>query len=154
MILSRLSKTALCIVALIVFSFVSNAQNILKGNVFDSETREALAGAFVYVYNGNKVVKYTICGENGDFIIDFGQNVTVDKLVVNFIGYKSTSVIVKDHFDELKIMMKPQKAELKNAIVTASALEIRSDTLSYYASAFSDGSELSVGDLISCQAWR
>ncbi|MDD5950482.1 MAG: carboxypeptidase-like regulatory domain-containing protein [Bacteroidales bacterium] len=149
MILSRFSKTALCIVALIVFSFISNAQNILKGNVFDSETREALAGAFVYVYNGNTVVKYTICGENGDFKIDFGQNVTVDKLVVNFIGYKSTSVIVKDLSDELKIMMKPQKAELKNAIVTASALEIRSDTLSYYASAFSDGSELSVGDLIS-----
>lgn len=148
MILIRL-RYALCIVALFVSAFVINAQSVLRGSVFDADTRDPLAGAFVYVYNGNTVVKYTICGENGDFKIDFGQNVTVDKLVVNFIGYKSTSVIVKDLSDELKIMMKPQKAELKNAIVTASALEIRSDTLSYYASAFSDGSELSVGDLIS-----
>lgn len=147
MILIRL-RYALCIVALFVSAFVINAQSVLRGSVFDADTRDPLAGAFVYVYNGNKVVKYGICDGNGDFRIEIGQNASADKLVVNFIGFKSASVPLDGRSDELKIMMKPQKAELKNAIVTASSLEIRSDTLSYYAASFSDGSEKTIGDLI------
>ena len=106
MILIRL-RYALCIVALFVSAFVINAQSVLRGSVFDADTRDPLAGAFVYVYNGNKVVKYGICDGNGDFRIEIGQNASADKLVVNFIGFKSASVPLDGRSDELKIMMKP-----------------------------------------------
>lgn len=129
-------------------SSVCQAQNVLRGTVSELDTKEVLPGAFVYVYDGQHILKYAVCGDDGSFSVAIDSLARPDHIVVSFIGFKSASVPVRDTGKPLNVQLQPQKMELNGAVTTASALEIHSDTLSYIASAFADGSERSVGDLI------
>ena len=147
--LSRFMKIVLLTVTAILHVNNCYSQIVIKGIVFEAETRDPLPGAFIYAFHDNKIIKHSICDETGTFTIESDQDNQIDKITVSFVGFKSATITVPGNTGTLEVIMVPQKAQLKNAIVTASVMESHSDTLSYYASAFSDGTERNIGDLIS-----
>ncbi len=105
----------LCFYALISNTF---AQSQIKGIVTDSQTKEPLIGASVFLNNTTIGVA---TDKDGKFTLKNVQIGTVD-LVVSFIGYQNAQqrVELKENQDfELKIILQPLAQELQGVEISA-----------------------------------
>jgi hypothetical protein len=73
---------------LVSFAGYTRSQ-ILRGNVYDAETKEAIVSATVYL-NGTSYGAMT--DGNGEFVLNVGKIINTE-LIVSLIGYKNTTVL-------------------------------------------------------------
>lgn len=102
--------TALLLVCLLANTV--NAQELIKGKVIDSETKEPLAGAHVIITG---TTQGTITGHNGNF--EFESTITADSISVSFVGYHSKTIAWEN---ETIITLQSAATELDQVVVTAS----------------------------------
>lgn len=75
------------ILLIIVYSFVSFGQVLVKGKILDKETLQPVIGANVYVQNKNEIG--TISSNNGDFELKIPSLFLNDNLVISCINYET-----------------------------------------------------------------
>lgn len=116
---------------IILFAICINTQNLIastlqsgqrdtlsyvqyKGSVLDSKTKKALVFATLSL-DGTNIS--TIANSEGEFSIKIPKTVTAVQLTVNYLGYKSTAVNIRD--------LKPEKNQILVDPFTITLSEIR-----------------------------
>ena len=86
----------------------------LRGQVFDSKTREPLPGAEVYL---SKKECGTVTDRDGLFDFTCSSEDSVNILVVSFLGYKKYFVKLRDFTNGAKIYLEPQSLDFGDEII-------------------------------------
>lgn len=146
---AQCSKRIVATIAALVVSFTSiRAQQTIEGVVRDSGSREPVAGAFVLGLSDSTQKAFCYSDEDGLFVLVVPKGAVIDELKVTMLGYSATSVRTLGRTSGFLIELKEDRREIKASKVVASAAEEARDTLRYYANAFKDGTEKSVGDIL------
>lgn len=108
-------KFIFAIFILLLSTLRMQAQNVLKGNVKDAETKEKLAGATIYI---SELKTGTSTDTAGNYFI---PNISKGKYLVEvkFLGYKNviTSIIIEGEV-KLDFEISPSISELNEVVVT------------------------------------
>ncbi|MGE0079436.1 MAG: outer membrane beta-barrel protein [Bacteroidales bacterium] len=149
----------LLIVFLIGFSLCSSAlaqSYVIKGNVFDNETGEALSAATIIgqLQSDTSQVAFATSMQDGSFALrvsNYGRYC----LKINFLGYaaKLTYVNVdQNDFEKKNVNIRLNKMVfvLKevNVVKTQNRITVKKDTISYSADAYKVNPDATVGELI------
>ena len=126
----------------------ARAQNVVTGHIRDKISKEPVPGACVLGFSASKLRSYAYSDTEGNFMLKVPAEAVLDELRVSLMGYAPVVIPLEVGQDRLAIDLQEQRAELRAAKVTASAVEERGDTLSFSAGAFRDGTERSVGELL------
>jgi len=130
---------------LLQFFSVVNAQNkiIVKGGVFDAETKAPLSGATVYFSNekDSTVVEYMTTDQNGLFKFSLKKYEKPFLLKINFMGYKTFSekqngIFVNKDFGKLYLSQNANELEAVVIKSEAPPIKIKKDTLEFNASSY------------------
>ena len=140
-------RTALLLLALLMPALEICAQNIITGKVTDADG-SPVAGAFIYAYSGNGMAGYSLCDEQGEFRLKMPEGKDADTLRANCLGFKAGTLSTAGLEPPYEIRLEKQPISIKEARVTASAVEEKGDTLKYMPGAFSDGTEKVLSDLL------
>lgn len=130
---------------LLQFFSVVNAQNaiIVKGGVYDAETKAPLSGATVYfsTVKDSTVIEYTTTDKYGLFKFNIKKYDKPVNLKVNFMGYKNfvakqTGILASKDFGKLYLTQNPN--ELETVVIKSDAppIRVKKDTLEYNAASF------------------
>jgi len=130
---------------LLQFFSVVNAQNaiIVKGGVYDAETKAPLSGATVYfsTVKDSAVIEYTTTDKNGLFKFNIKKYDKPVNLKVNFMGYKNfvakqTGILASKDFGKLYLTQNPN--ELETVVIKSDAppIRVKKDTLEYNAASY------------------
>ncbi|MEM7371901.1 MAG: SusC/RagA family TonB-linked outer membrane protein [Bacteroidota bacterium] len=122
-------KTYLCFLALLLGCSVVWAQDQNISGTIRDETGTAIEGATVLVQGETRG---TISDQNGQFQISVN---TGDQLVINFYGYRSQTVPVKDQ-SSLELVLIQDLLELDAVVVTALGVEKEVRSLGYSVTEF------------------
>jgi len=103
-------------IILLIVNTLSYSQNVktkIRGKIIDSETKEVLP--FVHVqFKGTAIG--TITDFNGDYFIE--TRTPGDSIEVTYMGYKRMVFkVLKNQFQTIDVMLKPDKFELVEAVV-------------------------------------
>jgi hypothetical protein len=100
-------------------AFILKAQHnlTLEGKITSSNGSPI---SFCHIVLKNDLTKGVLSDYKGNFSIDVNKN---DTLLVKYIGYKSTSIYVKD-FDNKPIKLKQKSLQLKEFVITQSKKEL------------------------------
>ncbi len=99
------------------FSITAFSQNLLKGKVYDANTKAPLSGAVISTSGKNKATT----AADGSFSI---QCNAPSEITVSFIGFAVHKVAVKNCNDELKIALAPFNNTLEDVEITATWVRI------------------------------
>ncbi len=88
----------------------------LEGSIKDKDTNEIIVGATITLLNTNTS---TITNAEGDFEIKFPEQETLPSLIIQAVGYKKSTIDVKDPSEELKIVLTPSEISLTEVEVIA-----------------------------------
>lgn len=109
--------------------FPQDKKGIIKGSIYDKESKQPLESAALQVYKdtGDVLVNGALSDKNGFFEIN-GFSAGIYKLKISYIGYKTiiiTNIIIekgKKEFDAGIIQLELNNNETKEIVVTAEAL--------------------------------
>jgi hypothetical protein len=109
--LGVLSALFLCV----LITMAQTTQVVVKGEVKDRETLDALQHASISVPGTNIA---TVTNEEGKFIIKSPERIR--RIQISHVGYKSRYINVPDGSDFVKVMMQPSAIMLNEIIVSPS----------------------------------
>jgi len=115
-----LTKLCLSIVVLLMaFSTVYAQKVVVRGQVTDAGSGEAVIGVNIIEYDAqHRIMAGTVTDVNGNFTLGVSNlNATI---VVSFIGYEKQEIPLKGK-TSLKIKLHSESTDLKEVVVTASA---------------------------------
>ncbi len=100
----------------VLFSFLINAQNIIKGKIFDSKTNENLVGVNIFALEINNGC---ISDENGEFILSNLPDGKI-KLQFSFVGYNNEvkTFILNNSTEEINISLQQSVVETQEIVVS------------------------------------
>lgn len=102
------------------FTTVAQMRTV-SGTVKDSDTREPLAYASVYVL---PVEKGTTTNEHGSFTLTVsGPDLANGKLVISFIGYQTDTFQLSERQSRYTILLKPDVNSLKEVVVVSGTMK-------------------------------
>ena len=150
--LKQLLKIRFVAFFITVFTFGQSFN--LKGAIKDKSSN-TLDNITVVVYQNENILAYTYTNESGAFEVNFelsNSSVNSIKIVANGLGYlEQEKVILLDNKTEYKIgFTLEEKTEQLNEVVLEAweKIKVKRDTIIYKVSAFKDGSETVVEDLL------
>ncbi|NVK09728.1 MAG: carboxypeptidase-like regulatory domain-containing protein [Tenacibaculum sp.] len=114
-----MQKQLLFLVVAIVFSISIQAQNKLKGQIIDSESKKPLSAA--HILNLNSVVG-TITNEKGLFDLVAQAN---DTVLVSYLGYSSIKLKITNDLlkgNEVVISLEEKPEEVKEVVIKSTEL--------------------------------
>lgn len=130
---------------LLQFFYTANAQNsiVVKGSVYDNDTKGPLAGATVYFSNvkDSTVIEYTTTDKNGLFKFNTKKYDKPFFLKIHYMGYKSyvekQNGLLGDK-DFGKLYLSQSANELEGVVIKSEAppIKIKKDTLEFNAASF------------------
>ncbi|WP_189702667.1 peptidase associated/transthyretin-like domain-containing protein [Subsaximicrobium wynnwilliamsii] len=134
--------------------FVFSQDYKINGNLYSVENTP-ITNAIIVVYQGGKIVAYTYSTSNGSYEATFklnNVNLTNLKIVANGLGYqhqeKSVSIKKKSAVTVDFTLVKKIE-QLDEVVIEAwEKIKVKRDTITYKVSAFRDGSESVVEDLL------
>lgn len=140
-------QRCLCLVALLLWTVVSFAQEGgLSGKVVD-EDGKALTGTNVVAYDvAGKVLSYAVTGDDGRFRLK--KSAGMGRLSVSFLGYKTVTVSSDAFRDGQEIRLAPGDFQLKEVAVTAGRIKEHGDTLTYSVGGFKQAQDRNIADVI------
>jgi len=135
--------------ALLFLNFYGNAQNILKGFVFD-EQKQSLSGATIIVSNNNKknVLSYAISNAKGYYELELDISTDSLQVTASFMGFtkQKKQLITTDKY--LNFYLKPNAEELREIVLKSQAIQKRGDTLSYSVTSFKGKNDCVISDVL------
>ncbi len=105
-----------CLILLIFQVDFVNSQNVISGKISDSKTLEPLIGANVYLKSLKKGV---ISDIKGYFTFNI-EGDTTDKIVVSYMGYKTTEITLKSKRANLDIRLEQTYLPGSEVVISAS----------------------------------
>ncbi|MBK7981285.1 MAG: TonB-dependent receptor [Ignavibacteriae bacterium] len=115
-------KLAGILLLLLSFSNSNNAQNVINGKIYDSNTKLPLVGANIYLENTSIG---TLSDENGNFLISTKSNKNKFKLIASYIGYFSEEkdIELNKNYISIELYLKPSLLNLDQIVVTGTRTE-------------------------------
>lgn len=147
-LIQTLTRLLFVLSALLIFQTQTFGQNGLSGRIVDT-SNAPVPGATVVLYAGDSMKGYAISSEDGSFKISTSDYKSDWRLIVTCLGYRKEEAPLESFLETRLFTLAEQTLSLKAASVTGKVVESRGDTVSYTAGAFKDGSERSLGDLLS-----
>lgn len=146
---------SLLFVVFLFFSTVVFPQKFnVGGTLVDSETREVLESATVFIETAtdSTLITYMITGRNGEFALEGNTNAAQVRLNVSYIGYENYQQVIdlseRSH-DLGVIALKPSLNQLGEVVITSRApIVIKRDTLEFNVSSFRTRPDATVEDLL------
>jgi len=141
---------------LLFFYAISLNAQIISGSIHDSKTNKIINAANIIIKettNPNKIIGYKAVS-NGEFSIQLKKNHSSVLIEIKSYGYyafsKKINNLSKDKEHHINILLIENKAlELEEIVITTKKkFFIKKDTVTYNVSAYKDGSERKVIDLI------
>ncbi|HZW62124.1 MAG TPA: carboxypeptidase-like regulatory domain-containing protein [Flavobacteriaceae bacterium] len=138
-----------------LFSFLGISQEIKISGTLNSPTNQPISNATIIVYQDNTIINYTYSNENGYYQTVFPLKKGIDKnlkLTVNSLGYQKQEklILIDGNADFTVDFILEEKAEQLSEVVLEAweKIKVNRDTITYKVSAFKDGSERVVEDLL------
>ena len=135
-----------CLPFLLLCSFESAAQERVAGKVVDGEDGKAVPSAFVSAFVEGRLLAHSFSAEDGTFSLEAISR--PDELKVTIIGYAPKTIRLGRDITGILISMERKELSINTATVTGRVLEVKSDTISYYVSAFKDKEDNVLGDVL------
>ncbi len=104
-------KYAITVILYLLFIFNINAQQAVKGCVFDAQTKKPLAFANIF-FDDNKGV---VSGFDGQFDLVIPNRYKT--FTINYIGYQSQQILIEQHKKKYNIYLKPSTEQLKTVVI-------------------------------------
>ena len=135
-----------CLISLLT-GVISYAQSRLNGVVTD-ELKTPVAGCIIKISLGDKIIAYTITNGNGQYSITFNSNSSQVNIGAESMGYESVYRTLSTESKICNFVLKESVTVLKEVVVKAPAIYMRSDTLSYQLSGFVTRGDYTLKDAI------
>ncbi len=143
----------------LIFFFINTyfcvAQEYRVSGVLYSIQNEPIQNATILIYHENEIIAYTYSNTNGQYQTKFNLKAKQPnklKIIANSLGFQEQEkTILLDNKTEYKLdFTLDEKAEQLNEVVLEAweKIKVKQDTISYKVSAFKDGSESVVEDLL------
>ena len=142
------SKRAIFVLCLFAFSASVLAQQRYHGRVEEKADGAPVEGAFVVGLSQGTQKGFAFSGKDGEFTLTLSEGVVIEALRVSMLGYETITLKLPQDNTEILIRLSVKKTEILESKATASIMERKGDTLSYYAGVFADGSEKALADLL------
>ena len=144
-------KSNLFFLLFFITHFLTSQVINVKGKVFN-KLDEELSNIAVVVYGGGKLLSYAYTNEKGGFLITI-QKPKLDTLniVASSLGFKKESkrVSVLKNTININFILEEQNDILEEVVLESwEKIKVKKDTIVYKVSAFKDGSENVVEDLL------
>lgn len=138
------------IILSLVFSVAMVAGLSAKPRGFVRNSKgEPVAHASIMVYDGaGKMMAFAISDGKGYFAIDKEMDYAKKKLVVRCLGYQPQQTTASNADAPVNITLQTEDIGLKEVEVNAKPIRENKDTTQYLVSAFADGMEKNVEDLL------
>lgn len=120
----------------------------VTGLVRDKKTKEAVAGAFVLVFSDKTQKGFVYSDADGCFSVPVQEGVSVNILKVSMMGYAPATIYLEGRTSDIIVELEEQTMQLQASSVRSGPIRHVGDTLSFYAQAFSDGTEKVLGELL------
>lgn len=122
-ILKMKKKLSLIIILIFQMSLLSFSQNLLKGIVKDSDTKDILPGTVIYI---PEIHKGTISDKNGNFMLENLQTGDFE-IIISLIGYENKIIHLRTNTvnKPVVILLKPQIFETQEVIVSANRFSLQ-----------------------------
>ena len=123
---------------------------VISGRVTNSVTNEFISGVLVTIRSTdeNKIVKYDLTDNNGDFEIKMATIQDNYVLCFNMMGYAPQSFPLTVTKTEYNIQLSEKITELKEVLIKAPDIHQRGDTITYIVSNFADTQDKSLADVL------
>lgn len=131
----------LCVCA---FGYSQESGVVFEGCVRASEDKAPLAGAYVCAYDLSRVAAYGFTDSEGCFRLEVKGKVS--SMSVSLLGYEVYKTDSPSSYQD--ILLKEKKLQLNASKKTAEVVKQAGDTVTYYAQAFKEETDRSVGDLL------
>ncbi|MGC6479435.1 MAG: carboxypeptidase-like regulatory domain-containing protein [Flavobacteriaceae bacterium] len=143
----------------LIFFFINTyfciAQEYRVSGVLYSIQNDPIQNATILIYQENEIIAYTYSNTNGQYQTKFNLKAKQSnklKIVANSLGFQEQEkTILLDNKTEYKLdFTLDEKAEQLNEVVLEAweKIKVKRDTVTYKVSAFKDGSEIVVEDLL------
>ncbi len=132
-----MSKSTVLFILSIFIGNILFSQSKISGTITDAFTKEPVPGAVVYVYNGNKLLGYTVADSKGNYSIV--PNGEFTHLIFYQMGYTQNKLTFssKPLHDIIKDISLAESVQmLKSITVKPIAVKVNADTVTYDASLF------------------
>lgn len=142
-------KYLLTLYILLVNCVTILSQTIIRGNVVEATSGEAIAGANIMVKNrkGN-LISFSTSDENGSFSIKIDcpfENLTIN---ATMLGYRPYSAKLENATDQITIIMEEGDLKLQEVIVKADRIRENGDTITYGVGSFAQKQDRTIGDVL------
>jgi hypothetical protein len=136
------------------FTFICQSQEMKLSGYITSTTNQPIPNASLIVYLQDKIVAYTYSKVNGAYQINFNitdKNTSI-KIVANSLGYTQQEKIITTTTESALVVdfsLNEKVEQLKEVVLEGwEKIKIKRDTIVFRASAFADGTENVVEDLL------
>jgi hypothetical protein len=139
------------LIAIVLFSFNSNAQTKIKGAITDDKDEPIISASVILKDTTGKIISYTYSNGFGKFDLSTNKKGKYN-LTANSMGFEQKNIEISiNENDILDVVfnLKPKINELKEVIVTsARPITIDGDKVIYDVKSFLQGNEQTVEDLL------
>ena len=129
-----------------VLFICGTAKSQVVGTIIDSSSLEPVAGAYVSGYFSSRLVAQAFSDDDGAFILDSGS--AIDTVRVSLLGYQSVCMPSWEQGVSFTVGLTRKLFSIPESKVKAEPLQVKGDTLSFYAKDFASGMEKDLGDLL------
>ena len=138
-----------------LFASLTHAQEFkVVGELFDSESKEELEAATVYLetLRDSTLVTYTITNSKGAFSLEGKTKLNRLRLSISFVGYGSFEKIIDINSEEINlgsISLNVARASLDEVVLKSRApIRFKKDTLEFNVSSFKTKKDATIEDLL------
>ena len=135
------------LLSLLFLSGVISAQTIITGSVKD-ENGEAISSAIVTVKDAKETVAYTIAKSDGHFKLTFNNDKNELLISVTMMSYTKEEKIIGNVTQTIDFVLKEEKTQLKEAVVSAPVVTRIGDTLRFNLPALVSRGDVSLEDAL------
>ena len=135
------------LLSLLFLSGVISAQTIITGSVKD-ENGEAISSAIVTVKDAKETVAYTIAKSDGHFKLTFNNDKKELLISVTMMSYTKEEKIIGNVTQTIDFVLKEEKTQLKEAVVSAPVVTRIGDTLRFNLPALVSRGDVSLEDAL------
>ena len=140
-------KRLLLYLIIILVSFSGRAQTF-TGRVVDVSGAPLVATSVVAKDAGGSVVAFARAGADGQFTLTIPQGKTAQEIEFNMMGFGKKIVPTKDFKNGQTIRLSEKTVALREVKVRPQKIRSSGDTLTYSVSAFRQGQDRSIADVI------
>ena len=119
----------------------------ITGVVLDGESKTPIPGVIIQLFDANdKLIAYTSSKNNGTFSLPYSDKSAI--LSFKCMNYRNHTIPVSENISPLEILMVEEPTRLRDVVVRAPAIVMRSDTLVYNVQRFADAQDRTIADVL------